>query len=417
LCYFRRSETTVSEKTVGGSTEMNRLWLILATLTFARMTMGFQFQSMAAVGPLIATDSQITYTQLGALIGIYLLPGAFFAIPGGWLGKRFGDKRIVLGGLAMMTVGGALLALFDDYQVMFAGRLISGLGAVLLNVLVTKMVTDWFAERRIETAMGILISSWPLGIAIALLTMGPIAAAIGTQAAFFVTVAISAIALLLVAVIYTSPPGASDAVPPAGQPRSVKLTRFELLGVVLGGVVWCFYNIAFILVLSFGPEFLVARGMSLVAAGATVSIASWLVIPALSVGGWAAERIGRPTAIMVVTLLIIALLIIAIPFTTSYVMIFAAIGIIFGPAGGLIMALPAQVLQKENRAMGMGIFFTIYYVGMGVFPTIAGYTREVTGNPAAPLVLAAITLLVAVMALAGLRVLQQIHRSSLLSTR
>ena len=260
---------------------MNQLWLILATLTLARMTMGFQFQSVAAVGPVLTSDSIISYTELGALIGIYLLPGAFFAIPGGWLGKRFGDKRIVLTGLAMMTLGGALLALSDAYEVMFAGRLVSGIGAVLLNVLVTKMVTDWFAEYRITTAMGVLISSWPLGIAIALLTMGPIAGAIGLQLAFFVPVALCAVALVLVATSYTNPPESVDAIPLAGQSAREKMTAYEFWGVVLSGCVWCFYNIAFILVLSFGPEFLVTQGMTLISAGAIVSIASWLVIPAL----------------------------------------------------------------------------------------------------------------------------------------
>ena len=111
---------------------MKRLWLILATLTLARTTMGFQFQSVAAMGPILTSDSIISHTELGALIGIYLLPGALFAIPGGWLGKRFGDKRVVLTGLAMMTLGGAVLALADVYEVMIAGRLVSGLGAVLL---------------------------------------------------------------------------------------------------------------------------------------------------------------------------------------------------------------------------------------------------------------------------------------------
>ena len=111
-----------------------------------------------------------------------------------------------------------------------------------------------------------------------------------------------------------------------------------------------------------------------------LSIASWLVIPALPFGAWIAEHIGRPTLTIVVTFPGIAMLIMAIPFTSSYIMLFAAIGIIFGPEGGLIMALPAQVQRKENRAIGMGIFFTIYYVGMGIFPAIAGYTREVTGR-------------------------------------
>lgn len=396
---------------------MNRLWLILATLTFARTTMGFQFQSVAAVGPVLTSNSHITYTELGALIGIYLLPGAFFAIPGGWLGKRFGDKRIVLIGLAMMTLGGALFSLSGIYEVILLGRLVSGIGAVLLNVLVTKMVTDWFAEDRITTAMGILISSWPLGIAVALLTMGPLAGAIGLQLAFFVAVATCAIALLLVAMIYTNPPEPADADLSGSQPVTAKLTRYEFLGVVFSGCVWCFYNIAFILVLSFGPEFLVAKGMTLNSAGPMVSIASWLVIPALPLGAWVAEHIGRPTLTIVVTFLGIALLIMAIPFTSSYIVIFATIGIIFGPAGGLIMALPAQVLQKENRAMGMGIFYTIYYVGMGIFPTVAGYAREVTDNPAAPLALSVTAIIIAILALIGFRILQRRQARNLPATQ
>jgi len=70
------------------------------------------------------------------------------------------------------------------------------------------------------------------------------------------------------------------------------------------------------------------------------------------------------------------------------------------------MALPVQVLRKENRAVGMGVYFTIYYAGMGVFPVIAGYTRDLTGNPVAPLILAAVVILLAVVALVWFRLNQ-----------
>ena len=109
---------------------------------------------------------------------------------------------------------------------------------------------------------------------------------------------------------------------------------------------------------------------------------------------------------MVVTFLVIAVLVSTIPFTASYALVFAAIGIIFGPAGGLIMALPAQVLHKDNRAMGMGIFYTIYYAGMGIFPAIAGYTRDTTGNPAAPFFIAAIAIILAILALIGFQIVK-----------
>jgi MFS family permease len=108
-------------------------------------------------------------------------------------------------------------------------------------------------------------------------------------------------------------------------------------------------------------------------------------------------------ATMVISFLTLALLIWAIPFTSAYLVIFITIGLVFGPAGGLIMALPAQVLKPENRAIGMGIFFTVYYLGMGIFPSIAGLSRDLSGNPVAPLLLAGVTICFALLALAGFR--------------
>jgi MFS family permease len=132
----------------------------------------------------------------------------------------------------------------------------------------------------------------------------------------------------------------------------------------------------------------------------------WLIIPALPLGAVIAERIGRHVSTMVLIFIAIAVLIWIIPTTPFYVVIFASLGLVFGPAGGLIMALPTQVLSKENRAIGMGIFYTIYYAGMGVIPAIAGYALDATGNPAAPFILACIAILIAVPALMGFCIIQ-----------
>ena len=385
---------------------MKHFWLILTTLTLAKTVMGFQFQSVAAIGSLLTTDSKITHAELGALIGVYLLPGVIFAIPGGWLGKRFGDKQVVLTGLLMMTFGGLLFALSDTYQMMFIGRLISGLGAVLLNVLVTKMVADWFAEFRIEIAMGILISSWPLGIAVALIYMGPLEELLGLRYAFLVPAILCAIAFILVFSIYSNFPDTSETTKGSFVPTKAKLTNYEIWGVFLSGCVWCLYNIAFILPLSFGPEYLVTKGIALTSAGSTVSLASWLIIPALPMGAWIAERIGRPDLTIIATFVAAASLIWMIPISNFYIIIFAALGLVFGPAGGLIMALPSQVLSKENRAIGMGIFFTIYYSGMAILPIIAGYVQDFTGSPSAPFILAGISLLIAIVTLVSFRMIQ-----------
>ena len=96
--------------------------------------MGFQFQSIASVSPFLIDEFAIDYAMLGTLIGLYNLPGVVFALPGGMLGKRFGEKQVVLAGLVMMALGGVLVGIADDYATAIAGRTLSGCGGVLLAV-------------------------------------------------------------------------------------------------------------------------------------------------------------------------------------------------------------------------------------------------------------------------------------------
>jgi MFS family permease len=49
------------------------------------------------------------------------------------------------------------------------------------------------------------------------------------------------------------------------------------------------------------------------------------------------------------------------------------------------MALPAGVLKPENRAVGMGLFYTITYAGMAALPAVAGWTLDLTHSPNAPI--------------------------------
>ena len=58
---------------------------------------------------------------------------------GGLVGQHFGAKRVVVVGLALMTGGGALMGISASFLMMAAGRLTSGIGAVLINVMLTKM--------------------------------------------------------------------------------------------------------------------------------------------------------------------------------------------------------------------------------------------------------------------------------------
>jgi hypothetical protein len=46
------------------------------------------------------------------------------------------------------------------------------------------------------------------------------------------------------------------------------------------------------------------------------------------------------------------------------------------------MSLPARVLQPQTRAIGMGVFYTVYYAVMALGPLIAGAAAKWTGTAA-----------------------------------
>ena len=246
---------------------------------------------MAALSSFVITDFRIDYTQLGFLIGLYLLPGIVIAYPSGLLGQYFGDKRIAVLGMTFMVIGGLITAT-GEYSNIFSGRLISGVGAVLLNVLLTKMATDWFTGREIGTALALLVSSWPIGIGLALITLPWLAVQTTVGLAFASTGVVAALVLVLIAGIYYVPPSEVTPLPSAAkEPLRLSLSEFGLVS--LAGIIWMLFNVGYILVVSFGPALLMSKGLSQQESGFVISWVSWTVIVTIPLGGVLVDRVRR----------------------------------------------------------------------------------------------------------------------------
>jgi predicted MFS family arabinose efflux permease len=373
---------------------MPNRWVMLLVLFVARTAMGFQFQSVASVAPLLVRDLAIDLALFGSLIGAWMLPGAVMAIPGGVLGGRFGDKRVALFGLILMVIGSAVTVGSHEYLTALAGRIVSGTGAVLLNVLLTKMAADWFGDRDLATAMGILVVSWPVGIGLALVVLGPLSVATSWTFALQTSTGVCVAAFLLVALLYRDP-AVSKTKAVRLRPAS-RLTRQELKFASLSGAVWTFYNAAYIIVVSFAPLLLADRGLAAANAALISSAATWPLVVSVPLGGVLADRMGRGEAIMHACFLAMA---VCMPFmltAPSPLIMLAVIGIVVGPAAGIIMAMPARVLRPEARSLGMGVYFTWYYVGMAALPGIAGWCRDRSGVAAAPLIFASSLVIIAI---------------------
>lgn len=383
-------------------------WIILFVLFLARTAMGFQFQSVAAVAPVMVPALGIDLMVLGTLVGFFMLPGIVLAVPSGALGARFGGRTVTGIGLAAMAIGGFLVAAAETdagsgVGLALTGRAISGAGAVLLNVQVTKMAADWFADKELNTAMGLLVTSWPIGIGLALVILGPVADTASWGQAIAITAWVSLAALICLVVFYRPPPDHA-----AGLQQSARamLDRREVALVSAAGLVWALYNTGYILVVSFVPTLLAEAGRSVAGAGAVTSAATWAIIPSIILGGILVDRIGHGLAVIAVSLLAMAAALPLILIVASPLTMIILVGVIAGPPAGAIMALPARGLRPQARNLGMGIYFTWYYVAMAVLPPVAGWTRDATGIAAAPLWFGGALLLAAVAALGLFRAVE-----------
>jgi predicted MFS family arabinose efflux permease len=368
-----------------------RRWIILAILFTARAATGFLFQSVGSSAPLLMRDLAIDYSEIGVLLGAYLLPGVVVAFPAGLVGQRLSEKALGLAGLALMAISGVAFACSESFVAALVARTIGGIGATVVVLVATKMTTDWFDAREIVLAMSILQMSWPFGAMLALPVQAFVAQSWGWPAVMM-SAALCAGAALFVFTFVSSPPQAM----PAPAIDRAKLPGAVLLPVIVAGIVWGAMNLACILFFSYAPLLMATRGLSPTVAASLTSLAIWFTILAIPSGGYLVHRLGKPIAAIAVCALIAAsalTLFVAGLYPTISCLIF---GIAVGPLSGAILSMPAQVLKASQRSIGFGVFYTCFYVLMAVGPSLAGHLQDLWQSPAAGLIAAATLLAVAV---------------------
>ncbi|MHA1566832.1 MAG: MFS transporter [Alphaproteobacteria bacterium] len=374
---------------------MTNRWAVLALLFGVRCAMAFQFQTAAALSPTIMQAFGVGIADIGLLIGLYLSPGVILALPGGGIARLYGDKAVVSAGLALMIVGGLIMALTSSWEWQIIGRVVAGAGGVLLNVLMSKMVADWFVGREIATAMGIFVNSWPVGIAVALVVAPLIADAGGLLAAHGVAAGLAAIGLLALATLYRQRPAAAAST----SVSSGRLRGPVLAAVVAAALIWGLYNAALAMIFSFGPALLAERGWSAAAASSATSVALWLVAVSVPLGGFMADRFGQRRLVMLLGFVLFAVALPVAARSDAVLPMFAVLGLVGGVAAGPIMSLPSLVLSAENRGVGMGLFFAIFYLSAVLAPIAAGWTADLFGTAAVTFDLGAVMLLTCCLAL------------------
>ena len=382
---------------------MSLRWKILALLVVARIGLGIQFQTLGSVSDQLAAEFQIDYTAIGSLIGLFMVTGLFLALPAGWLGRHISDRSLAALGMALLAAGGFIAALADNTTQIGIGRVVCGAGFVIATIYFAKMATDWFSGREIATAMGLLVMTWPLGIAAGQIGHTWLAQISHWSTPFYVASFYCALAAVALFVAYRMPEQETTAAPSPQQATKASveetsltekdhrgLSKTELLLIVVASVSWALFNAGYIVFLSFTPTWLIENGYTTLQAASTASSASWVMMISIVAGGVVADRTGRPELVLYLCITVAVLSTLALYWTNYALPASILFGLIGAAPAGIIMALASEAIEPQNRAFGMSVFFSLYFVLVAPAPVVAGWLVDNSGSAWAAIVFTAI---------------------------
>src|SRR4029450_13747285 len=250
---------------------------------------------------------------------------------------------------------------------------------------------------------GLIRASGRVGLGLPTPMLGGLAAGSGWRWPITMTAIAAAVGLLLMLLAFREAPR------PAGMPTAApraSLAGRDLRLSISAGFAWGCFNASLVAIIVFGPGLLIARGIPLGDAGFIVSLAIWLTIVSIPLGGLLGERFSH-NVLIVVGSLVAATITFLIPVISPAILAFCLVGFAIGPPPGPLMALLPRALPPERLTTAFAVFYTLFYAMMALTQPAAGFVRDRFGDPSAPIVFAAIVMASTVIGLAIFRGLER----------
>ena len=364
--------------------QMRYRWVMLALAWLLYWVFGIVSRSIAPLVTPILEDLNISYSQMGIILGSWPLTYVAVAAIGGAIIDRWGIRKSLLFGTIIIGLSEILRYFAGGFVTMFLCVALFGLGGPMISIGCPKVISVWFRGKGRGTAVGVYMTGpWVGGLVAYSMTNSVIMPLTGySWRLTFVGFSLLAFAAALLWWFLA---------------RDVKPTEAtEGTGIVkvFTGLI-SIRNVQLILIMGFLtfaishgfndwlPKILETGGLPPAAAGFSASIPLLVGIPTiLLVPRLVAPRLrGRIVALMALATAI-ALLIVA---TTSGVPQLLGL-IIYGVARCPIMPLLMLILmdtpQVGSKYMGSaaGMFFCVAEVGGFAGPFILGVIKDLTGG-------------------------------------
>ncbi len=355
----------------------NQRWVILAIIYVSILAFAIVMQSIPPVLSLVMAEFNLSHAQGGLLMSFFALPGIILSIAAGILADRYNQKLIGIISLAMIIAGTIIFLLGNSLSTLALGRVVSGIGAATLQVVILQLVAQWFAGREIGIALGVSNTGVPLGTVLSLTLLSLLSENQGWRFAIGTSIVLPVVALVLFAFFYAPAPQKSHQITDQheGFLHSLRLTGTPVW-IVAGS--WGLFNAAMISLFTFTPDFLTATGFSIGSSGFITSMTMWPSLALSVVVGYIIDKIDRKRGIIAVGGLALVILILMVPEATGWIVLsMLLIGIAQTLVPSPIFALIAELSEPKRLGLSYGITATCLNLGVLIGPYTTGLINDI----------------------------------------
>lgn len=334
--------------------------------------------------PVWARELGLSFAQVGLARTAYSGGMATFQIPAGLLADRWGERRLLGAGTAVVGLGFVAAAWVPGFALLALALLAAGLGSGVQHPLASSLVSRAYDEGRRRAALGTYNFAGDVGKAAVPALVGIATAAVGWRAASAATGAVAVLgALALVAVLGRLGVGDPGGTPArAGRAASGAWGILDRRGFVALGVIAMLDNACRTTLLTFLPFVLVGKGLSVAGVGGALALVFAGGAAGKFVCGLLAERIGViPTVVLTEAATaagIVAVLAAPLPFA---LVVLPLLGVALNGTSSALQGTVADLVTPQGRARAYGLYYTLAIGASAVAPTLGGVVSDVAGVP------------------------------------
>ncbi|MEE4273331.1 MAG: MFS transporter [Thermoanaerobaculales bacterium] len=349
----------------------SRRWLVLFASVFSFFAIGATFFVVPPLIPELVDRFDLSNFEIGLLMGAISFPAVFLAVPVGLAVDRWQPRKAGLAGLSLMLVGAVSFATAPSFAILFAGRFFFGIGGLVVNLLLARLLTEAFAERELALAMGIFMATYPASMITVFSLQPALLGALGWRGELLVLAGLVALAIPLF-VIAVGRAG-KDRQGEAGVRPSLRINR-SLVALAIG---WMLFFGVHVSVLTFGPKW--AGGGS--AALLVVTLVMWVAMVGSPLVGVLIDRSAGPARWLVAGHVVQAVVVAAmaagiLPPTAAML----GVGVAAALLPTAAYALPGLLVAPERVGFAFGFITAFSNLGTIVGPAIAGALLDARGS-------------------------------------